>query len=58
MSKALNPRNFKGKSYVESDIAIALNQGSGNNSTSVPVIEAIIQQFPPSKKLEEVESEI
>lgn len=32
---ALNPRNFEGKSYVEGNQAIGLNQPSGNNQTLV-----------------------
>lgn len=32
---ALNPRNFKGKGYVKGEIAIGLNQPSGNNQMLV-----------------------
>jgi len=32
---AINPRNFKGKSYVKGDRAIGLSQPSGNNQTLV-----------------------
>lgn len=31
--KALNPRNFKEKSYIVEDLAIGLSQPSGNNQT-------------------------
>lgn len=45
---AVNPQNFKGKSYVEGDIAIGLSLPSGNNAT---LVKSFIDLSTESSKL-------